>query len=236
MSPSENSQPKPGNRGSRHLSQAEIVDTIRQAILANNLAPGQRLIEAELCEQFNSSRGTIRAALVELVHEGLVERVANRGARVRIVGLEEALQVADVRLAVETLCAMRAAERISDAEVETLRGIARRMEDYATQNDVVGFAEMTHLAFETYVDIAQQDVAKEVLARLRDRMARHRLRLTYRQDRPRTSLPYWLDIIDAICRRDPVAVRDALHRHVENIKQTMISLSADERTPSPMAL
>ena len=131
---------------------------------------------------------------------------------------------------------MRAAERISDSQIEDLRGIARKMEEFAARNDVVGFAEMTHLAFTTYIDIAQQDVAKEVLARLRDRMARHSLRLTYRQDRPKISLPYWLSIIDAICRRDPLAVRDALQRQVENIKQTMISLSTSERAQSPMVL
>lgn len=214
--------------GTKNTGQAAVVDAIRRAILENDLAPGQRLVEADLCEMLGTSRGTVRAALMDLVHEGLVERVANRGARVRVVGLDEALQVVEVRQAVEALCVMRAAERVTDSDIVALRGIAERLQDKAEQNDIVGFADLTHQAFDTYVRIADQAVAREVLDRLRDRMARHRLRLTYRQGRAQVSLPYWLDIIDALCRRDPIAAQGALNRHVENIKQGMISASRDE--------
>lgn len=212
------------------LSQAGVVEAIRQAILSDKLVPGQRLVEAELCELLGASRGTIRAALMDLEHEGLVERIANRGARVRVVSLEEALQITEVRLAVESLCVARAAERITETDIRKLKQLAKQMKDRAKHSDVAGFADLTHQAFDLYVRVANQPVAKEVLDKLRDRTVRHRFRLTYRPGRPQVSLPYWLDIIEAICSRHPAGARLALQRHVANVQEAMKAL-VDEQTP-----
>lgn len=205
-----------------------VVAAIRRGILANDLVPGQRLVEAELCDLLGASRGTVRAALMELEHEGMVERVANRGARVRSVGLEEALQIAEVRMVVESLCVYKAAEKITDKEIKELREIGRQLKERADSGDAAGFAEQTHKAFLAYVRIADQPVATEVLERLRGRNTRHRFRLTYRPGRAKVAAPYWLEIIDAICKREPVAARRALQRHSENVQQAMKALAQDE--------
>ena len=84
--------------------------------------------------------------------------------------------------------------------------------------------------FQTYVRIADQPVAEEVLERLRARNTRHRFRLTYRPGRAQVALPFRLELIDAICNRDPDAARLALQRHCQNIQEVMKSL-ADNRTP-----
>lgn len=214
----------------KKLSRAAVVDAIREAILGGDLVPGQRLVEADIGDSLSASRGTVRSAFMDLVHEGLVEHIANRGARVRVVSLEEALQIAEVRLAVESLCVARAAEKISDADIKGLRELAKQMKVRAASGDAVGFADLTHRAFETYVRIADQPVAAEILGRLRARNVRHRFRLTYRTDRARVALPYWLDIIDAICRRDPDAARIALQSHSQNVQEAMKALDT-VRTP-----
>ena len=214
----------------KNLSRGAVVDAIRQGILKDDLVPGQRLVEAELCDLLGATRGTVRAALMDLVHEGLVERIANRGARVRIVGLEEALQIAEVRLVVESLCVAKAAEKITAAEINHLRKLAGNLKDRAEHGDVSGFADLTHQVFETYLKIAKQPVAEEILERLRARNTRHRFRLTYRAGRARVALPYWLDLIDAICNRDPDGARKALRRHALNVQEAMKAL-AQEGTP-----
>ncbi|MCC7461538.1 MAG: GntR family transcriptional regulator [Gammaproteobacteria bacterium] len=212
------------------MPQVAVVDAIRRAILADELVPGQRLVEAELCKLLGASRGTVRSALMHLVHEGLVERIENKGARVRVVGLEDALQIVEVRAAVESLCIRRAAERATSKDISALREMAKKLKDRAEQGDVMGFADLTHLIFEAYVRMADQPVAQEVLDRLRARNSRHRFRLTYRAGRARVSLPYWLAIVDGICRRDPDAAETALQRHVNNVRETMKAVAL-EHTP-----
>lgn len=71
---------------------------LREAITRGDMAPGQRLVEEELAEQFGVTRGGIRAALIDLTAEGLVERIRNRGARVRVVTVEEAVAITECRM------------------------------------------------------------------------------------------------------------------------------------------
>jgi DNA-binding GntR family transcriptional regulator len=209
------------------LSREGVADAIRKGILNGELVPGQRLVEAELCDSLNATRGSVRSAFVDLVHEGLLEHIPNRGARVRVVSIEEALQMVEVRLAVERLCVARAAEKITDAEIDTMRAIGEQMQLRAEKGDTVGFAELTHKLFLSYVRIADQPIAGEILIRLRDRNSRHRFRLTYRTDRAKISLPFWLDIINAICARDPEAAQRALERHSNNVMEAMKALAED---------
>ena len=60
-----------------------LADAIRERIMAGDLAPGERLIERDLVERYEVGRGTVRAALQRLEHEGLVTVEIHRGAFVR---------------------------------------------------------------------------------------------------------------------------------------------------------
>lgn len=214
----------------KQLSRTEVVEQIRDRIIAGDLVPGQRLVEAEICELLHTSRGTVRTALMDLAHEGLIERIANRGARVRVVSIEEALQIVEVRMVVEALCVARAAERITDAEIAELRRLADELKECAAGADIAGYAEHTRAIFETYVRIADQPVAADILGRLRAQNNRHRYRLTYRNERAKVSLPFWLAIVDAICARDPHRAEAALRDHVGNVRESMKAV-ADEAQP-----
>jgi len=216
--------------------QAAVTAAIRRAILANDLAPGQRLVEADLCETYSCSRSTVRAAIAQLASEGLIETVPNRSARVRIIGLTEALEIVDVRLALEMLCIERAIPQLTSEAAAELQALQALLRERAAANDVPGFAEITRRIFLCYIGLADHGVAREMLERLRDRLSRHRLRLTYRAGRPQVALPYWLDLTDAICRRDLASAQDALRRHVANIKAAMIAIAEEEGGGNPRGL
>lgn len=230
MAASENSSAEKAKPIGRQV----VGDMIRQAILSNDLVPGQRLVEADLCELLGTSRGTLRSALADLEHEGLVERIANRGARVRVVGLDEALDLVEVRMTLELLCVRRAAERLSDTEIAVLRECAEELKACVAQNDIPGFAVQTQKIFRTYVRAAQQPAAEETLNRVRERLTRHSLRLTYRPGRARVALPYWLDIIEALCARDPGAAQAAVTRHAENVADFMRSVFKESQKLSSL--
>ena len=76
--------------------------------------PGERLIELQLTERYGVGRAAIRAALVELDAEGLVQREANRGAAVRRISVAEAIEITQARAVLEGLIARLAAERASE--------------------------------------------------------------------------------------------------------------------------
>lgn len=107
----------------------DLVDRIAQDIREGYYHPRERLIEVELCERFSASRNAVRAALIELTALGLVEREANRGARVRPVSLDEAIESAEVRLTLQAMCTRLAATQASDDDRERLRELALELHD-----------------------------------------------------------------------------------------------------------
>ncbi|WGL51613.1 GntR family transcriptional regulator [Nocardioides sp. BP30] len=205
----------------RVVTQVEVAASVRAAILAGDLVPGQRLVEAELSDSLGASRGAVRAALIDLTHEGLVERIANRGARVRVVTVAEALQITEVRMALEGLCGAKAAENVNDEAIDDLRALGAAMTSCVQSGDVAGYSQLNQQLHERVIALADQPVAAEVLARLRARNVRHQFRLAFRPGRPQTSLPQHLAIIEAICRRDPADAEAAVRAHLASVLQAL---------------
>ena len=99
---------------------AVVVDAVRDGIMRGRFAPGQRLPEADLVALYDASRGAVRAALAQLENEGIVERERNRGARVRPISLEEAVEITEARAVVEGLCAAKAATGSASKRATTI--------------------------------------------------------------------------------------------------------------------
>jgi DNA-binding GntR family transcriptional regulator len=105
-----------GERGSSGLDEARrVLRELRHRITTGVLAPGMQLTEHALASTLEVSRARIRDAIGQLETAGLVERVANRGAFVRRMTIEELRAVFEAREALEGMCARRAAERVAAA-------------------------------------------------------------------------------------------------------------------------
>jgi len=209
--------------------QVPVVDVLREAITRGEFAPNQRLVEAELSEQVGASRAAVRNALVQLTTEGLVERIQNRGARVRAVSLQEAVEITEVRMAVEGLCAARAAERATDEDRAELRGIGEQMRTAVSDGDVWGYSELNERLHALVLRISGQQTAHEVLSRLRGQNVRHQYRLAMHPGRPTVSLPQHLAIVEAICDADAAAAEQAMREHLRSVVDALPEV---ERTRS----
>lgn len=199
----------------------DVASGIREAILSGQFVPNQRLIEADLSEQFAASRASVRAALAELANEGLIERVQNRGARVRAVSLAEAVEICEVRMVVEGLCAAKAAERATDADAAGLREIGEAMRAAVDSGDVLGYSRLNERLHRRVREISGQRTAAGVLERLRAQNVRHQFRLAMHPGRPQVSLPQHLGIIEAIAARDPDAAERAARAHLRSVIETL---------------
>src|ERR1022692_891683 len=125
----------PGGPRAGEAARAHALAALRHAILSGDVAPGQRLVEEELASTLGVTRQSLRAALLDLTTDGLVERIPNRGARVRTVSTEEAVAITECRMALEALCAAKAAERISDDEAAQLRGLGENLKNAVTEGN-----------------------------------------------------------------------------------------------------
>lgn len=208
------------------LSAQELVDVLRQAIVSGELVPKQRLVEADLAAEYGASRGNIRAALSELSVEGFVERVQNRGARVRAVSVDEAVEITEVRSALEALCARKAAERISDAQASDLRELARQMEDAVQRGDRESYSACNQRLHAKIIEVSAQQTAAATIQRLRGQVVRFQFQLARQAGRPNVSLPQHLAIIDAVCRHDPDGAAEAMRLHLESVADAIRSTNS----------
>lgn len=211
---------------------ATVVAAIRDAIADGEFAPNQRLVEADLSERFGASRGSIRTALLELTTEGLVERVQNRGARVRAVSLAEAIEITEVRMALEGLCAAKAATRLTDDDRDRLRGIGTAMQEAVRSGDLLGYSELNRQLHALIRTLGGQSTAQAILERLRGQNVRHQFRLALHPGRAAVSLPQHLEIIDALCAGDADAAEAAVRRHLHSVIETLPEVGGGLGRPS----
>jgi len=109
-----------------------VADQLRERIKYGRLAPGQRLVEADLIGQLRVSRSTIRAAFGQLATEGIVTLERNRGARVRLLDVEEIRQLYELRATLEGRAAGLTAERIDiDGCRTAMRELSRQNDEFA---------------------------------------------------------------------------------------------------------
>jgi len=102
----------------------QVYADIRSALMMGHYVPGQKLIIRQLAEAFGTSLTPVRECLCQLVAEGVLEGEAKRSVRVPRMTGAKIRELRDIRLAVEGLAVVRAAERITSDEVARLRSIA----------------------------------------------------------------------------------------------------------------
>ncbi|MFI5937497.1 GntR family transcriptional regulator [Actinoplanes sp. NPDC051494] len=200
---------------------SDVLDELRQGILRGEFAPRQRLIETELTERYSTSRFVLRNALTRLATEGLVELQPNRGARVREITVPEAIEITEIRRAVEGLVAARAAERITDAEITVLHSLGAEMTAAVQAADMLRYSELNARLHSTVRTIAQHASATKIIEQLNAQMVRHQFHLSLVPGRPAVSLPEHLAIITAICTRDPAAAERAMQAHLTSVLKTL---------------
>lgn len=206
---------------------ADVAGAIRAGIVNGDYAPNQRLIEADLVDTYGASRAVIRSALVELAAEGLVDRLPNRGARVRSVSLDEAIEIVEVRMGLEGLCAAKAAGQITDAEIDGLRQLRTDMLAAVAQGELMEYSRLNRVLDQRIGQISGHHTATAILNRLRAQAVRHQFRLSHQPGRAAISAPEHAAIIDAIIARDPERAEAVTRAHLRSV------IEALRATPSP---
>lgn len=112
-----------------------VCDRLRQDILVGAFPFGGRLKIDDLAERYATSHMPIREALRQLQGEGLVNVEPNRGARVRKVDMEFVRDLFDLRIALESMLARRAADRITPAQIDAIVRIEDELEMHAAHSD-----------------------------------------------------------------------------------------------------
>jgi len=121
----------------RPLSE-EAYDVLRAAILSGRLAPGARLVEADIARQMAISRSPVREAVRKLEREGMVEYKPRRGTVVVGLSRDDVADAYQLRAHLEGYGAGLAATRATDGQLSELELLIERMRGCASASDLPG--------------------------------------------------------------------------------------------------
>ena len=162
----------------------EGYERLYQAILRGEFQPNERLIEMDLAQQYSVGRAAIRTTLARLEQDGLVEREPNRGARVRAISEEEAVETIEARAVLEGLAARYAARNVTDADIADLRAIVGEMEARLAEGDLLGISEGNTRLHSRLLQIASNKTVARLIERLHAQHLRSQFRLILVPGRP----------------------------------------------------
>jgi DNA-binding GntR family transcriptional regulator len=195
---------------------------LREAIMNGVYLPNQRLIEAEVTLALGVSRTTLRAALIRLHEEGLVEIEVNRGARVRAFSLDEAVQILLVREVLEGLAAVLAVQNATENDVAALRAVVEQMKDALAIDDVMRYAALNHQFHRLILETAGHEIVGRFLGSLQYPLIRYQFGSILVPGRRDTSLGEHLAILEALEARNPVEIERVARLHVANVREAVL--------------
>lgn len=194
--------------------QVQTANKLRDAILSGYFKPGQRLVEADLCESMRVSRTSVREALRRLEAEKLVSIIPNRGPSVAEITWDEAKEIYDVRAILEGEAAALFAKR---ASVDQKREMAQTLRAFAkadADDDAIGRLTSTSRFYDIMLGGCGNAVIRELLQGLVARINFLRARSMSRPGRGRYSSMEMQRILQAIEKKDAAGARTAAVQHV----------------------
>jgi phosphonate utilization transcriptional regulator len=209
-----------------------VQQEIERAILQGEYAPGSKLIEATLAEKMGVSRGPVREAFRMLEEAGLVRNEKNRGVFVRDIPIEEAVEIFDLRAAMDELVGRRLAASITPAQMKELKALVDAMEKAVKADDARQYHLLNLRFHDRLVEMAGNSKLTAIYRKLIKELSLfRRLNLADGWLLPISASEH-RQIIKAIASGDPEAAGKAMFDHVMDSKERTIEndLRRQERT------
>lgn len=118
-----------------------VVGAIRDAVVSGRMKPGDPIVESRVARELGVGQPLVREALLDLEHQGFVQRVPYRGTTVTKFAPAEIAQIQTLRIELEGLALEWARARATAEDVKELRAIVDEMRLAAGKSDLSKFNE-----------------------------------------------------------------------------------------------
>jgi phosphonate utilization transcriptional regulator len=199
-----------------------VQQEIERAILVGDYAPGSKLNEAVLAEKLGVSRGPVREAFRMLDEAGLVRTEKNRGVFVRDIPISEALEIFDVRAAMDEWVGKRLAGCISEAQLKELKGLVADMEKAVKAQDARQYHVLNLRFHDRMVEMSGNRKLTETYRKLIKELSLFRRQNLADAVLMRTFLNEHKQIVKAIGSGNAQAAGHAMSDHVMQSRQRTI--------------
>ncbi|RYC30368.1 GntR family transcriptional regulator [Lichenibacterium minor] len=203
----------------------DLVERLRDMIIAGTLPPGTRVHEGQIGAALGVSRTPLREALKFLASEGLIELQPGRGAVVRRLTSRDVEGMLDVLVALEDLAARLACRGASDAGIARIRALHDAMMGFYTARDRLEYYKLNQAIHSGLVALADNACLAETHAGIQMRLKRIRFIGNEEQSKWDSAVTEHAEMIVALEARDEhrlaAIVRLHLHRTWERVRDSV---------------
>jgi DNA-binding GntR family transcriptional regulator len=196
----------------------EVVEKLRELILAGELEPRSRVNEAALCERFGISRTPLREAIKLLAADGLLDLLPNRGARVAALSETEIDEIIQVVGALEALAGELACQHITEQELSAIEAANTDMVGAWKAKDYPRYFERNREIHDAIM-VASRNVALQTVYRsLAGRVQRARFSAHKTDAQWKRAIDDHNLMVILLQRRDGTALAQLMRDHIKVMK------------------
>ena len=212
----------------RRVFREEIREQLIEDILNGRLAPGARIVETRIAQQFGVSQGPVREALRDLELFGFVVSSPFRGTQVRKISTEELLEIYPIRAALEGVAARAAAVRIDQPTLDRLDELIGVMREAAARDDPRAEADADHNFHHAIVKASGNRMVEHVWQTMRLSITTCLTHsITHRS--LHEIAERHVAVLEALRSGDPDRAEAAVRRHIEEPGEWILSAHQQEQ-------
>jgi DNA-binding GntR family transcriptional regulator len=207
----------------RQSLREQVAHALRAALVAGQMRPGVLYSAPALAGQFGVSATPIREAMLDLVKEGLVVAVRNKGFRVTELSDTELDEISAIRILIESPTVGELARRRDSGMVprlEELRVMARRIVDCAERGDLIEYVEVDRRFHLALLALAGNEQLVRVVGELRARSRLYGLNLLVERGELGHSAREHERLVDLVLAGDAVGAEGLMRRHIGHVRGT----------------
>ena len=201
---------------------AAVERAVSQWIFKGELTAGQKITEQEVALRLGVSRGPVREAFRALEDLGLVQIEKNRGAFVRKIDFEEAVEIHDVYSSLEELATRSAARRLSGKQIEELNSLVESMDVAAEAEDLDRYYALNLRFHQRLVQGSANRRLLLIHTRLLNELHLFRRFGLMQRGEMRRSNHEHRQILEKIAAGDPEGAAEAMRRHTGERRRQML--------------
>ncbi len=206
----------------------QVIDGMRRAIVDGSFAPGQKLVERELCQLFDVSRSLMREVLQQLEAESLITIVPFRGPVIPEIRIDEAKSIYAVRQALEALAGAGCAKNASEQDIAALESNLALIAQCQDGADPKALIHAKNEFYNVLLGACGNPVVKDMLTGLNNRINSLRRLSMAQPGRLHDTVRELQAIIDAIRNRDADLAARLCGEHVGKASEIALASMTEQ--------
>jgi DNA-binding GntR family transcriptional regulator len=203
----------------------QVVRAMKDAILSGTIEPGASIVESKIAQQLGAGVPLIREALIELEHQGFVQRTPYKGTTVTKLSPTDVKRIFALRVELEALAIEWAKDHTTQADLDFLRQTIRKMEEAARILDLPQFYESDLVFHRKIWSLSDNPYLVDVLERLVVPLFAFFVMKTSRQQKSYVeSACMHAKIVEALPVKSATELREMFTNYLGSWKDDMVTL------------